>query len=317
MSFFRDMSVVVTGGCGMIGSALTRLLLDAGAKVTVLDNFSRGNIQHDRAVYIGGDAMNLETCLEVFEGANAVFNLAASVAGVFYNETHQSIMFRDNLLLQTVPVLAAKRYKIPYFCQVSSSCVYSAHRNHPGLEEYGLVGEPEAANYGYAMAKRLGEMAAGEWYPHSVVVRPSNAYGIADHYDDRAHVIPALIRKCHEDDVVVVMGTGDEVREFIYSDDVATGMMAAVQYGHDGWEHTFNIGTNGETRVTIGELVKLIMDVMGISKRIVFKVDKVLGDKERWTSGFLAKRQLHWTYSVGLREGLERTIKDYRQRFMS
>jgi nucleoside-diphosphate-sugar epimerase len=214
-------------------------------------------------------------------------------------------------------VLAARRQETPYFCQVSSSCVYPAERNHPGLEEYGLMGEPEAANYGYAMAKRLGEIAANEWGQTAIIVRPSNAYGKADHYDDRAHVIPALIRKCHEDDVVVVMGTGDEVREFIYSDDVAAGMMAAVQYGQDGWEHTFNIGTNGETRVSIGELVKLIMDVMGISKRIVFKVDRVLGDKARWTSGFLAKQQLHWEYSVGLREGLERTIEDYRQRFVS
>lgn len=309
--FWTDRRVVVTGGAGMVGTALCRLLRDQGAHVTVLDDGSRGTNRLDRVEYIYGDAGSAIIGERLFESAFAVFNLAAVVAGVIHNQTHHAEMFEANMRLQAAPVIAAARARVTHFLQVSSVCVYDPRFNHPCLEENGTIGEPHPANLGYSMAKRMGEQAV-LWanLPHAVIVRPSNIYGPRDYFDERAHVIPALIKKALADDVIRVNGSGNEVREFLYVDDAAAGMMAALEHGAPN--NAYNIGTNGRTAVPIHTLVSEIARAVGCEhKPIEYSTRYSAGDAARWSE---ASRLMGfgWEPQMTLADGVARTVAWYR-----
>lgn len=311
-SFYANQRVVVTGGAGMVGSALVEQLVALGADVQVQDDFSRGTTYIPGATYTRSDAGNDHACRHLFKDAFAVFNLAAYVAGVEYNQHNHALMFERNVRLQTAPVLAAKAVGVPHVLQTSSVCVYSPEYNHPAKEEAGFASEPHTANNGYAWAKRMGEKAV-EWtgLPHAVIVRPSNVYGPRDYFDDRAHVIPALIRKALTEPVIRVNGSGYERREFIYTEDVARGMLHALEHGNHG--SVYNLGTNGQTCVSIRQLVTLIQEATGTQgKDVVFTSDFNAGDPARW-SDCTNMILLDWRYAVELPEGLARAVEWYRR----
>jgi nucleoside-diphosphate-sugar epimerase len=133
-------------------------------------------------------------------------------------------MLEKNLLTQMTPLRIAHEYGVKRYLNVSSVCVYAPGYNSPAVEENGFEGRPTKANEAYSLSKRISEKLA-IWYAnaglHTVRVRPTNVFGPGDWFDGRAHVIPALIKKALENDMIEVNGTGREVREFIYVDDVA------------------------------------------------------------------------------------------------
>jgi len=323
MSFYSGKRVLVTGGAGFLGSHLVDALIERGASVNVIDDLSRGQNEYRERhsytpKYIHGDAGKDIDVFDAmgFDGVEIVFNLAASVAGVLYNQSHNLEMFERNIRLQTAPVVAAKAVGVPHFLQVSSVCVYAPEYAEGASEENGQRGEPVAANNGYAWAKRMGERAA-LWadLPHAVVVRPSNMYGPRDYFDDRAHVIPALIRKCLEQDVIRVHGTGNEVREFLYVEDCAQGMLAALEHG--GNVGIYNLGTHGETAINISDLVALIQKATGTEHKPVEFTGGDSGDKARWSDCSLASALLGWQYKIGLEEGLRRTVEWYMREMVT
>lgn len=309
-TFYENQRCVVTGGCGMVGSHLVEALLALGARVTVLDNYDRGMHRPDGATYTYGDAGQFETCRDVFRGAFAVFNLAAAVAGVGYNQTHHAEMFERNMRLQSTPMLAAAACEVPHVLQTSSVCVYSPEHNHPAIEANGHLGEPHPANAGYAWAKRMGERIA-LWanLAHVVIVRPSNIYGPRDYFDSKAHVIPALIKKALHDEEIVVNGSGKEEREFIYVEDVVKGMLVAIEHGEH--QEVYNLSTDGATCVSIAGLVELIQQATETAEKPVrYTATYDPGDAKRWSSG-AAFASLVATYTP-LGSGIARTVAWYR-----
>ncbi|OGC92482.1 MAG: hypothetical protein A2W25_15050 [candidate division Zixibacteria bacterium RBG_16_53_22] len=309
-SFWAGKRIVIAGGCGLVGASLVKQLLDAGAQITVLDDYSRGKtqIESDRARYIQGDAGDAATCAKWFVDADAVFNLAAYVAGVTYNQNHSLEMFERNIRLQTVPLIAAK-VGVKRFLQVSSVCVYAENKQNPCLES-DIGGDPHPANAGYAWAKRMGERAAlWSGLERVVIVRPANIYGIGDYFDERAHVIPALIKKITHDEVIRVNGTGQEVREFLYADDAARGMMVALERGKTN--RVYNIGSDGANSCTIGELAYTLRDLLGVDKSIEFSGGEA-GDDRRIVNGDKLMR-LGWSPEVNLADGLKRVCEWYQK----
>jgi GDP-L-fucose synthase len=308
--FYSGKKIVVTGGSGFVGGTLVEKLVNVGAHVTVLDNGSRGERYIEGTVLYPADVSSIDTCAFWFKDAFAVFNLAASVAGVLHNMSHHLEMYSENLDLQMSPVIAAEMTGVPHFLQVSSVCVYSPRYNHPAYEERGLYETPHEANAGYAESKRDGERVL-QWskLERGIIVRPSNIYGPHDYFDSRAHVIPALIKKVIEDDKIVVYGNTGTVREFIYVDDVADGMIHALMYGEN--KHAYNLGTHGRTTTTIAQLVDRIKNIAGVpDKHVVFDTSAGGGDLVRYSS--CAKiHDLGWKSTVGLDEGLKKTIDWY------
>jgi GDP-L-fucose synthase len=323
--YWKGKRVCVTGGAGFVGVQLVGELIKAGAQVAVLDNWTRGQNRLWDANYITGDANNESTVTYAYQprwaGESAediykakvdvVFNLVATVAGVLHNMNHHHRMFLDNVNLQTVPLMVAERMEIPVFVQVSSVCIYDPRWNHPAIESE-MGPNPHKANEGYAWAKKMGEQAVG-WsnIERAVIVRPSNIFGPHDYFDDKAHVIPAVIKRVIEEPVVHMYGPRDVMREFIYSNDVALGMMAAAEFGED--KQAYNIGANGyaDNITTMDDLVTSIMSIVGTVKEVYWHEDVGGGDPLRWSDCAKANGKLNWSHKVGLFEGLERTIEWY------
>jgi GDP-L-fucose synthase len=311
--FWQRKRVVVTGGAGMVGVQLVGLLIESGADVTVLDNMSRGRNKLSGADYIVQDAGDENVCIAVFEGADAVFNLAAEVAGVGFNQSHHVMMFERNMRLLAAPLSAAVKVGVERFLQVSSVCVYAPGYNNPAREENGHEGNPTPANVGYSWAKRMGERLAG-WYTrengiHTVIVRPSNIYGPHDYFDERGHVIPNLIKQVLNDKPYVeVHGDGQTYREFLYSADAASGMAFALAHGEPG--EVYNLGTNGRTKINTRELLTIIEGIVGVKKerRPVVKGDT--GDGERWSDCGKIEA-MGWKADTTLEAGLKSTVDWY------
>lgn len=312
MGFWTGKKVIVTGGAGFVGSHLVELLLDASARVTVIDDFSRGSTRIEGTTYFMADAGDARYTPALYEGAFAVFNLAALVAGVIYNQKNHLEMYAENMRLLCAPVLAAEQARVSRFLQVSSVCVYSPENLTPCEESKAREGEPTLANEGYSLAKRMGERAA-LWsrIPHVAIVRPSNIYGPRDYVDDRAHVIPALIKKATEDAQIIVNGTGNEYREFLYVTDAARGMMHVLEHGAHG--EAYNLGTHGDTCVPTRILTKMIQQATGTTrKNVIFSADHDAGDSKRY-SDCAKLHALGWKHEVGLDEGLLNTVQWYEE----
>lgn len=312
-NFWRDKQCLVIGGAGFIGKHLVQRLLKSGAQVKVLDDLSRGN-RGELTELVYGDCSDEGICRDAMKDQQYVFNLAAWVAGVDYNQRHQSEMYMKNWMAQMTPMRIAAEYQIERYLSVSSVCVYAPGFNAPCVEKFGFKGEPTRANLGYALAKRAGERMA-IWYAeeglHTVRVRPSNVYGPGDWFDERAHVIPALIRKTIENDKIVVNGTGRERREFLYVTDAARGMMNALQFGRAG--DGYNLGTDAHTSVSIAELARLIRIDVGVpGKPIVFERRFDSGDSMRWSNASKAHLELRWRHEVEIEEGLQKTVEWYK-----
>lgn len=313
------MNVVITGGAGFIGSHLVEHLLSMGSDVTVIDDYRRGKPHINPrlipgATYLGMSCTDPARKVELEDtmaGADIVFNLAASVAGVIYNVSHQTAMFNDNMMTQMMPVLTAASAGVSNFVQISSVCVYSPANNHPAVEHMGNVGEPHEANNGYGWSKRMGEKVA-KWQQSAfgkiVVVRPSNVFGPRDWFDHKAHVIPALIKKIdNATDSIVLHGSGNEIREFIYVTDIARGMAHAIFHGRSG--EVYNVG-NPSNVTSIKNLALSIMQIMGKELDIVTTPEAESGDPLRW-SDISKMKALDWHPAVSLHDGLVKTVEYY------
>jgi GDP-L-fucose synthase len=301
----------------MVGSRLTEFLLEQGAVVSIMDNFSRGKTQVPGVYAIRrADATSEYACRAAALGKDVVFNLAAKVGGIYYNVGHNAEQFWENMKLLSVPAIGCAQMRVPVYVQVSTVCVYNDDLNDPALEENGQLGEPEGANAGYAWAKRMGERVCAWAFEGSdtrwMVARPSNMFGPRDYFDDKAHVIPALLKKFLKGDSPIKVFGGSQAREFLYTDDAARGLMVMAEKGQRG--EVYNLGTGGQTRVTIADLAELIRYITykgsNAWPEIEFDATRETGDKGRSTD--ISKiRALGWEPQVGLKEGLERVLEWY------
>lgn len=309
--FYEGQNVVVLGGAGFVGQHLCKALEDRGAAVYVIDNLSRNRtqfFQQDERHY----KIDIARCPpRLFTGGLrttnpfAVFNLAGAIAGVEYNQKHHNQMFLDNVRLQTIPVMVCEQLGVPHYLQVSSACVYGADANAPAIEAV-LGGEPVGANAGYSWAKRMGERAI-QWsnLEHAVIVRPSNIYGPGDWYDERAHVIPKLI-KGYYGGTAKMFGNGLPVREFIYVGDVVEGMIHALKHGAD--KEAYNLGSG--SHYSIASLHQIIASHFGTVMVPPQLADFDQGDDKRF-SDCSKIAELGWTAKTSLPTGLKKTIEAY------
>lgn len=317
-NFWKEKKVVVVGGAGFIGSFVVEKLVAQGAHVTVLDNLQNGSKENLKDVwsniqFIKEDCTDIEKTKRVYRGKDIVMNLAARVGGIEYNRTHQATMMRDNLLLETAVLEAARLARVKRFLVVSSACVYPRNCSIPTLEEEGFLDEPEPTNGGYGWAKRMGEKL-GTYYHEEFgmevgIVRPYNCYGPRDHFDPKiSHVIPALIKRVIEgEDPVKVWGSGNQTRAFLYVEDLAEGMILAAEK----YPNADQINLGADEEISMKDLIKKICKITDRNPRVEFDISKPDGSPRRNSDNSKAKKKIQFYARTSLDSGLTKTIRWY------
>ena len=312
--------MLVTGGTGFIGSHVVEKLVVLGAKVTVMDNLSNGKIKNieylrGRVKFMKGDCTNPRDALAACKNQECILNLAARVGGIEYNRTHQGTMLHDNIIIASTMIEAAREANVDRFLVISSACVYPHNALVPTPESEGFRGEPESTNGGYGWAKRMAE-TLGKYYAEEFgmnvgIVRPYNAYGPRDHFDSAtSHVIPALIKRVMDgEDPVIVWGSGTQTRAFLYVEDLAEGMIQAIEKYPQ--PDPINLGTDEE--VSIAELVSMIINISGVKASVRFDSSKPDGSPRRNSDNTKVKENVGFTAKTSLQEGITKTVKWYKE----
>jgi len=314
--------ILVTGGAGFIGSYLTEMLLERGAKVVIADNFTRGDfekISHltDSIEVRSLDLTTHKGCIEATRCVDDVFHLAASVGGIHYIQRENVHGLTPSVLMNQHMLEAARINDIDRFMFASSACIY--RQQHDGLnrfsEDQAIPANPHST---YGWAKILGEVACDAYHRDTDidtgVVRIFNCYGPRESLDPlSSHVIPSLCRKAIEaedGDSIELFGDGTQERGFIYVTDLVEGMLHAMEKKTDG--DPINLG-NGDDIVTINELAETIIDISGKDLHIEHDLSKPTGTDRYATDDTKMKSELDWEPSVSLKEGL-RNVYQWAER---
>jgi GDP-L-fucose synthase len=302
----KDAKIYVAGHRGMVGSALVRNLQFKGYNNIITRTRSELNLLEQQAVH---DFLKAEK-------PDYIFLAAAKVGGIHANNTYRADFIYENLVVETNVINGAHKAGISRLCFLGSSCIYPRDCPQPIKEEYLLSGPLEQTNEPYAIAKiagiKLCESYNRQHGTEFISVMPTNLYGPNDNYDlNSSHVLPALIRKTHEaklrgDKELVVWGSGNPMREFLYVDDMADACVFLMMSGIT--EGMFNLGTGED--VTIRELAETVMRIVGFEGTIVFDTNKPDGTPRKLLN-VDRMRRLGWQAQTSLSDGIAQSYADF------
>ncbi len=310
------MKIFVAGHNGMVGGALVRHLLAAGACEVVTRSRADLDLTDQVAVreFMGS------------ERPDQVYLAAAKVGGIHANNTYPADFIQANLAIQSNLIDAAHRANVSRLLFLGSSCIYPKMCPQPMREEHLLTGPLEPTNEPYAIAKIAGiktcESYNRQFGTDYRSVMPTNLYGTGDNFHpENSHVLPALMRRFHEaaeagQDRLAVWGSGRPRREFLHVDDLAEACVHVMSLPKETIEEAtqpmlshINIGTGVD--ISIGELAQLMAKITGFKGEIDFDASKPDGtpqkllDVSRLTS-------LGWSSNIKLEDGVQATYDWFR-----
>jgi GDP-L-fucose synthase len=305
----------------MVGSAIVRQLLAQGLSAEHIVTRSHAEL----------DLTNQAAVNNFFETErpDQVYLAAAKVGGIHANNTYPAEFIHQNLMIQANVLDAAFRTGVKKLLFLGSSCIYPKLAAQPMAEDALLTGTLEPSNEPYAIAKIAGIKLCESYNrqygaSHQVDYRsvmPTNLYGPGDNYHpENSHVIPALIRRFHEAKVtgaqeVLIWGSGEPLREFLYVDDMAAACLHVMGLPKGTYEaHTqpmlshINVGFGSD--ISIAELAKKVGETVGFSGRISFDRSKPDGTPRKLMN---SQRliSLGWRARIALSEGLALAYQDF------
>lgn len=302
LNTFRDKNVLVTGGTGLIGRQIIRILVDAGANVRVV-SLDRINV-HPKADHVLGDLTNFDLCKDLTQDMDFVFHVAGIKGSVEVTKSKPASFFVPLLMMNTNVLEACRINKVQKVLYASSIGAYASGEVFKETDD--AYGEPMDMFPGWA--KRMAEMqvqAYGIQYglDNFAIVRPCNVYGPGDNFDpDNAMVIPALMHRIRNgEDPLRVWGNGSAVRDFAYSEDVAKGMILALYHGTNS--RFVNLGSG--RGYSIRELVEALHGFIPFSYE--FDTTKSGGFPRRVMDISLAQEKLGYQPETLLEDGLKKT----------
>ena len=309
----KNQTVLVTGGGGFIGSRLCERLVQSGATVRAFVRYtSRAEIGLLRFLepdilkkveIIRGDLRDFSAVAQALRGVDIVFHLGALIS-IPYSYVHPVETVQTNVL-GTLNILEACRKSGTKLVHTSTSEVYGTALRVPIDEDHPLQGQSpySASKIG---ADKLVESYFRSFGLPTVTVRPFNTYGPGQ--STRA-VIPTIITQALAGGVVR-LGNLDAIRDFTYLDDTVEGFLLTAQA--DTWNgETYNLGSGEE--ISIGAIAALIFRLMGKQAEIQLEKSRLRPEKSEVlrliSDNRKAKLELGWQPTVGMEEGLQRTIR--------
>src|SRR2546427_6390247 len=308
--------ILVTGATGMLGSHLVELLLKqkASVRIVVHEREIPPELRNKQLDLIHGDLTDKEVAKKAVKGMNHVFHLAAFTGGLGRTSLHPASTLTPNLAMDGNVLEAAKDENVERFMYASCACIYP-NSSKDLSEEDAWKGDPPQVHASYSWSKRMGELQAisynKEYGLKMAIVRPSNSYGPRDNLDAQAsHVIGALILKAiNKMDPFVIWGDGTPVREFIYAEDAAKGMLLAMEK----YCVADPINLASGEYVTIKDLARKIIKICSYNLKISFDKDKPSGQVRRVLTSEKAAEKIRFKAETSLDEGLKKTIEWYIQ----
>jgi len=312
--------IVVTGGCGFIGSEVVRQLLAKGQRVRVIDNLSKPSSRVPEGVeFVNADLADPASAREHFRGARACINLAAKIGGIGYFHKLPATILAENNQIYSSTFEAAVQHRLERMIFVSSSMVFESATAFPSREDELLSMPPPFTAYGFSKL-------IGEWYCRAfhdqhrlpyTIARPFNAIGPEEEAGEvvgDAHVIPDLIKKVLAGQhPLELLGDGNQTRCFTHVRDIARGIVMAMDSAA-AVNEDFNLGTSEET--TMLGLARRIHELCAPGRS--FEVKYVPGFpsdiRRRVPDGSKAKRMLGWEPQITFDEGLRECIAAARGR---
>jgi GDP-L-fucose synthase len=303
---YKDSKILITGSTGMVGSAVMRLLAKLGYNNLLTPSRKELDLR---------STPDVNTYFETHK-PDYVFLIAAKVGGIHANMTYRADFIFDNLMMQSNTINACHNNGVKKLLFVSSGCVYPKLAENPIHESAMLTGLLEPSNEHYSVAKIAGiKMCEAYHMQHGleyVVVIPNNIYGPGDNYHpENSHVMASLIRKfdaaIESNTDVEIWGSGNQMREFVYVDDVASACVMLMSSPEIG---SFNCSS--EVEVTIKELANIISEVLGFVGNITYNIEKPEGHMRK---GFSCEnlRSIGWTAHTDLKKGIRLSHDWYKQ----
>jgi GDP-L-fucose synthase len=299
---FRNRNVLVTGGTGLIGRQVVKMLCDADAHVRVV-SLDKLNVD-TRAEHVLGDLTDFALCKEVTGDMDFVFHLAGIKGSIEVTRSKPASFFVPLLMFNTNVLEACRLNKVRKVVYTSSIGAYASaevFREHEGFE-----GPPMDMFPGWA--KRMAELQIKAYHAeygleNFAVVRPCNVYGPGDNFDpENAMVIPTLMYRIrNRENPVVVWGDGSAIRDFAFSRDVAEGVILALYHGTGGG--FVNLGSG--TGVTIRDLVETLHSFLEFNYE--FDTTKPSGFHKRVMDISLARSLIEYNPATSLLDGLKET----------
>lgn len=312
--------IVVTGGCGFIGSEIVRQLLKKGYQIRVVDNLSKPESSVKEGYeFIEGDLTQKDVALETFEGMDICINLAAKIGGIGYFHKYPATILSENNKIYSATFEAAVDNKLKRMIYISSSMVFESAVSFPSKEEDVKKIPPPISSYGFS--KLIGEQyCEAFWDEHKLpfsICRPFNAYGINEYPGDEvgyAHVIPDLIKKIlNKQYPLELLGDGEQIRCFTHVSDLADGIITVME-SEKAVNENFNIAN--PTPIKMIKLAELLWDLTGQTKP--FKVSFVKGFmhdiKKRIPDTSKIKNILNWGPQIKFEDGLKEVIEWQKKR---
>lgn len=289
--------ILVTGSTGLVGTCFQG------------DKFIRTN-------HLGCDLTDPRQVDRLFSSVrpDAVIHCAAKVGGLKANMSQKGDFFYQNIMMNTNVIEKSRKYGVQKLVAFLSTCVFPNDVEYPLTPDKIHLGKPHFSNDAYAYAKRMSDIQIQAYREQfglryfSVV--PTNIYGPGDNYHlENGHVVPTLIHKFYlakqKGESVKIWGTGSPLREFVYSEDVAS-ITEKLLYSYEEDDPVI-ISTSQE--YSIRELAESIAKIMDFKGDIVFETEKPDGQLRKPSDNSVIKKMFPDFNFTPLHEGLEKSIR--------
>jgi GDP-L-fucose synthase len=307
--------IYIAGHRGLVGSAIVRQLESRGFTNLLMHTHKELDLTNQAQV---------QTFFKQ-EKPNYVILAAAKVGGIHANNTYPADFIYQNIMIEANVVNASYENKVKRLLFLGSTCIYPKAVEQPMREDALLTDVLESTNEPYALAKiagiKLCESYNRQYGTDFRSVMPTNLYGINDNFHpENSHVIPALMRRFHEakasnDAEVIVWGTGNAMREFLYVDDMAEASLFVLELDEKTYQANtismlshINVGTGKD--VTIKKMAETMKQVVGYEGNLTFDTTKPDGSPRKLID-VSRLSNMGWRYCIDLEKGLKKTYKWY------